>query len=391
MWSALWADAPDGPGRSRRLAELAEGVSGADLGERALLVLRGWDLTLEGSPATGARALVEQALDNGRLPEGLGWTNTDWGFEIPSLVGLAFACTDRLDLADKLFSDAVEQFEAAGWSGAHLGFAYFLLGLVRSRSGRLSEAEDFLRESLRNAARVGRGIPLQWDAVGVLADTLLARGKTAEAIALAEEYAYRPPFPKGVLIPDAPTLYGRLLLAQGRAEDAAAELASVGARLEARGWRNTVWAPWRGLLAQAVAEEDPVRARALVDEELLLAERFGTATAVGQALRTAAAVESEPEQEVRLLARAVDRLGRSPARMSTRWRWWTTAPRCAEPGGPTKRPSNCARGSTWPTTAAPMRWPSGARPSWPPPGCGQEGCMWSAATASPGTSIARRF
>ncbi|MFJ6216026.1 ATP-binding protein [Streptomyces sp. NPDC092296] len=313
LWTALRSDGPDLPARSRQLAELTEGLRDRDTGSRVLMVLRGWDLAMRGEPAAEACALVEQALDGGRLPPELAWTNSNWGFEIPTIVGMTFTCADRLDLAEELFSDAARAFEMAGWSGSHLGFAYFLLGLVRFRCGRLTEAEDFLRSSLRLAERIGPGIPLQWDAVGVLIDTLLARGRIDDALDLAERYRFGPPYPVALLLPDVPTLYGKLLLAQGRRAEAAVELAAAGARLEARGWQNTVWAPWRSLLALAVAEDEPERARELAGEAVRYAEQYGTATAVGQALRWAAAVAEGPAQAEALLRRAVDRLGRSPS------------------------------------------------------------------------------
>ncbi|MGA5703005.1 ATP-binding protein [Peterkaempfera bronchialis] len=313
MWTALQDGGHDWRDRSRELAELAQGLQGRDIGARVLQVLRGWDLILRGEPATAAQALVEQALDGGRLPRELQWTNTTWGFEVPTMVGMTFTYTDRLDLAEELFSDAAREFEIAGWSGSHLGFAYFLLGLVRFRGGRLTEAEDFLRSSLRLADRLGPGVPLQWDAVGVLIDTLLARGKIDQARELAAEYRFGPPYPSALLLPDAPTLHGKLLLALGRNEQAAAELTAAGARLDARGWRNTVWSPWRALLAIAVADEEPERARELARQAVHDAERYGTATAVGQALRLGAAVAESPDEAEAMLELAVGLLGRSPS------------------------------------------------------------------------------
>ncbi|MCD0483832.1 AAA family ATPase [Streptacidiphilus sp. ASG 303] len=314
IWSALQTDDRGRADRSRQLADLAGELDGRDdAAARVVHVLRAWDLTLRGEPAAEAQALVDRALDAGRLPAELGWTNRTWGFEVPTMLGMTCTYTDRLDLAEELFGDAVREFEVAGWSGSHLGFAYFLLGLVRFRGGRLSEAEDFLRSSLRTAERLGRGVPLQWDAVGVLIETLLARGRADEAMALAEQYRFGPPYPAALLLPDAPTLHSRLLLAHGRTEEAAAELSAVGARLDARGWRNPVWSPWRSLLALAVAGDDPARARSLARDAVRDAERYGTGTAVGQALRMGAAVAESPDESEAMLELAVARLGCSPS------------------------------------------------------------------------------
>ena len=313
IWQAFRKDEEDGPARSRRLEELWRGLQGQGAAERAILAIRAWDLTLRGEPAAVALSLVEEALDDGRLPEGLQWTGTTWGFELPAIIGLTFTYTDRLALAERLFSDAIMEFELAGWSGAHRGFAYFLIGLTRFRRGLLAEAEDFLRQALRLSQRIAPGLPLEWDAVGVLVDTLIARGRIDEAWELAEAHNFRPPYHStAMVLPDAASLYGKLLLAKGRHVAAAAALTRAGAQLTERGWHNTVWAPWAGHLAVALAKEDPARAWELAEESVSRAEAFGAASAIGTALRLQAEIADGPKA-VELLERAVAHLGQSPA------------------------------------------------------------------------------
>ncbi|MFJ9693825.1 ATP-binding protein [Kitasatospora sp. NPDC101183] len=340
MFAAFQAEDADGPGRSRRLEEFdrtlrtvglafsdTEGSAFSDAGgpagphalfeqdglAHAVAVLRCWDLTLRGAPREEAITLGETALPGGRLPPSLGWTNTTWGFELPGILGVSYLYADRVDRAEELFTEAVRTYEVAGWSGGHLGFAYLLTGLLRFRCGALAEAEDYLRRALRLAARIGPGVPLYWDAVGGLAETLAARGRLAEALELAERHGFAPPYPTVMVLPDAPTLYGRLLLARGDAPGAAATLTAAGATLDARGWRNTVWAPWLGHLARAVAAEEPERARELAEEGVRRARESGTASAIGSALRLSASVHEGP-RAAGLLARAVRHLERSPAR-----------------------------------------------------------------------------
>ncbi|MFI6156464.1 ATP-binding protein [Kitasatospora sp. NPDC051170] len=358
MFAAFRSEDPDGPGRSRRLeefdamlrtvglafsdaaadaaaaaavnadanADAAADASCADDGpappeavfERdglahAVAVLRCWDLTLRGAHRDEAIAFAESALPGGRLPESLGWTNTTWGFELPGILGVSYLYADRVDRAEELFTEAVRAYEVAGWSGGHLGFAHLLTGLLRFRCGALVEAEDHLRRALRLAERIGPGVPLYWDAVGALAETLAARGRLPEALDLAHRHAFAPPYPTVMVLPDAPTLYGRLLLARGDAPAAAATLTAAGAALDARGWRNTVWAPWLGHLARAVAAEEPQRARELAEESVRRARESGTDSAIGSALRLAAAVHEGPGA-AELLAEAVQHLERSPAR-----------------------------------------------------------------------------
>ncbi|MEV4615328.1 AAA family ATPase [Kitasatospora sp. NPDC049258] len=314
MWAAFQRDEEDGPDRSRRLQELYSTLGERDTAaERAVLAMRAWDLTLRGAPAAEAVGLADEALADGRLPGELGWTNTTWGFELPALIGLTLTYTDELARAERLFSDAILEFEVAGWSGAHRGFAYFLMGLVRFRRGFLPEAEDFLRRGLKISERIAPGIPLQWDIVGVLADTLLARGRTAEAWELAERYGFAPPYhPTAMVLPDAPTLYGKLLLAKGDRVGAVAALTEVGAQLDARGWHNTVWAPWAGHLAVALAPDDPDAARKYAESAVARAREFGSPSALGSALRLQAAIAEGP-RAVELLQEAVGHLGLSPA------------------------------------------------------------------------------
>ncbi|WP_051837302.1 ATP-binding protein [Streptomyces sp. NRRL WC-3742] len=313
MWHAFRKSETDGPGRSQRLEQMCRGLRGRDASDRAVLAMRAWDLTLRGEPSVDALALADEVLDGGRLPKGLGWTDTAWGFELPAMLGLTYIYNDRIAQAERLAADAIIQFEIAGWSGAHRGFAYFLMGLARFRRGLLAEAEDFLRRALRISNRIGERLPLAWDAVGVLVDTLIARGRIAEASELAEGFGFHPPYhDTAMVLPDAASLYGKLLVAKERYAGAAAALTEAGGQLEVRGWRNTVWAPWAGHLAVAIADDEPERARTYAQKAVADARKFGTASAIGTALRLHAAIE-DGQTAVDLLEKAVGHLGQSPA------------------------------------------------------------------------------
>ncbi|MFJ3219047.1 ATP-binding protein [Kitasatospora sp. NPDC086801] len=313
MWHAFRKSEEDGPGRSTQLGTMCDGLSTRDAADRAVLAMRAWDLTLRGAPSAEALTYADGVLDAGRLPKGLGWTDSTWGFELPSMLGLTYTYNDRIAQAERLFADAIIQFEVAGWSGAHRGFAYFLMGLARFRRGLLAEAEDFLRRALRLSERIGPKLPLAWDAVGVLVDTLLARGRIEEAWELASEFRFHPPYhATAMVLPDAPSLYGKLLIAMKRYAGAAAALTEAGAQLEARGWHNTVWAPWAGHLAIAIAADEPDRAREYAQKAVQDARTFGTASAIGTALRLNAQIE-DGQQAVELLEQSVTYLGQSPA------------------------------------------------------------------------------
>ncbi|MEU6375951.1 AAA family ATPase [Streptomyces sp. NPDC046909] len=307
MWDAFRADEPDHPSRSRRLTKLADRLKGRDLTERYIIGLRTWDAILRGEPAHVALHHAERALTGG-----LGWAEPDRGFEVPVLVALAFMYADRPGRTEELFAAGIADFERQGWHGAHLSFGYTLLAYVRYRRGRLAEAEDFVRAGLRLAERVGPGTPAHWYAVGILIEVLLARGRVSEAAQTAEDYSFSEPFPAAVVFPDAQTVYGELLLARGLTKDAAGQLAAAGRRLDPRGIRNPAWCPWQLHLARAESHDAPERAVTTALEALSRARQFGTPSAIGTALRTAAEVSSGSVR-VKYLEESVAHLECSPA------------------------------------------------------------------------------
>ncbi|MFK4145018.1 ATP-binding protein [Streptomyces sp. NPDC004065] len=311
MWEGLHAGETGSADRSERLAELAAGCSGRDNAERALLILRGFDAMTRGESAEEVAELCDRALVNGRLAPGFGWTDTEWGIELPLMLAGAYAYSDRLDRAEALYTEALRAYEVAGWSGGHLALAHAYVGLGHRRRGRLRDAEASLRESLRLAERVGRGLPLYWTASCNLVDTLLARGHVEEAWEVAEQYGFAPPYPSTIVIPDPRSVRGRLLIAVGRTKDGVNELESAEKAAAARGHHNPVMVPWAADLARALAAEDPARAGRLAADVRRQAERFGTDTAIGEALRCAAALETG-QRAVRLAAQAVTYLEASP-------------------------------------------------------------------------------
>ncbi|MEW2287587.1 tetratricopeptide repeat protein, partial [Streptomyces sp. NPDC047841] len=310
MWEGIHGETVS-PARSRRLAELAGTCTGRDNAERALLILRGFDAMTHGESADEVIGLCDRALVNGRLAPGLGWTDTEWGMELLMMLGSAYTYADRLDRAESLFAEARRVYTTAGWHGGHLSLANAFLGLAYRRQGRLREAESALREALVLAERVGRRLPLYWSATCGLVDTLLARGRIEEAWSVAERYGFAPPYPSTIVLPDIRSVRGRLLLAVGRTEDGINELEAAEKTAASRGGHNPVLAPWSIDLAKALAGQDPDRAAQLAADARRQAERFGTDTAIGEALRCAAALATG-ERAVRLAARAVTYLEASP-------------------------------------------------------------------------------
>ncbi|MEW1780323.1 AAA family ATPase [Streptomyces sp. NPDC086777] len=310
MWEGIAGEAVSAR-RSERLADLAATCTGRDNSERALLMLRGFDLLIQGASAEEVVELCDHSLVNGRLAPGLGWTDTEWGIELLLMLANSYVYTDRLDRAESLYNEALRAYESSGWSGGHLALAHAYVGLGHRRRGRLRDAETSLRESLRIAERVGRGLPLYWTATCNLVDTLLARGHVQQAWETAEQYGFAPPYPSTIVMPDPRSVRGRLLLAVGRTDEAVNELESAEKAAAARGHFNPVVVPWALDLARALANEDPARAAHLASDARRQAERFGTDTAIGEALRCAAALETG-QRQVRLASQAVAYLEASP-------------------------------------------------------------------------------
>ncbi|GGJ45568.1 ATP-binding protein [Streptomyces brasiliensis] len=310
MWEGIRSESLT-PGRSERLGALAATCTGRDNSERALLILRAFDAMAHGENAEEIVELCDRVLVNGRLAPGLSWTDSEWGIELLMMLGSSYAYTDRLDRAESLFSEALRTYTRAGWSGGHLSLANAYLGLAYRRQGRLKDAETTLRNSLRLAERVGRRLPLYWSATCGLVDTLLARGHVQEAWDIAQRYGFAPPYPSTIVLPDIRSVRGRLLLAVGRTEEGVNELEAAEKTAVSRGGHNPVLASWAVDLAHALATTDPARAAQLAADARRQAERFGTDTAIGEALRCAAALETG-QGAVRLAAQAVTYLESSP-------------------------------------------------------------------------------
>ncbi|MFI7402100.1 ATP-binding protein [Streptomyces sp. NPDC049541] len=311
MWEGIYSGESNSPGRSERLADLARTCTGRNNSERVLLMLRGFDALIQGENAEEVVEVCDRALVNGRLATGLGWTDTEWGIELLVMLANTYAYTDRLDRAESFYNEALRTYESAGWSGGHLSLAHAHIGLGHRRRGRLREAEASLREALRLAERVGRGLPLYWCATSNLIDVLLARGHVDEAWAVADECGFAPPYPSPMVMLDPRSVRGRLLIAVGRTQEGINELEEAEKAAAARGHHNPLVIPWAFDLARALAKKDPARAAQLAMEARRRAERFGTDTAIGEALRCAAALETG-QRAVRLAAQAVTYLEASP-------------------------------------------------------------------------------
>lgn len=309
VWNFMWCAfdaAEQGSGeRSQRLADLAllleRGDDRIGTAERYVFGLRAWDAVVRGEPV----ATAVHYADLAQQQDGLSWTDQEWAFEVPTLASLVYMFADLPEQAERFFAKGIAEYEEAGWRGAHLAFGHTILAYIRYRTGDLAAAEASARKGLATANRVGEGIPVHWYAVGTLIAILLARGRTKEAGELAERYRFRAPYSAAVVFPDSQTVRGALLLAQGDLDGAVTELSGAGERLDGREMHNPGWCGWQRSLAAAHAGLGArEHARALAEDALVRAERFGTASSVGMELRSCASF-AEGDRRVELLTRAV--------------------------------------------------------------------------------------
>ncbi|MGW3988793.1 ATP-binding protein [Streptomyces sp. NPDC004830] len=307
VWSMVRTDDADAPARSRALARLAAQLPGRSLEERCIMGLRAWDAMKRGEPRETSLSFAEKALDGG-----MSWTDENHGFEIPVSVALVFMYGDQPRRAEELFGKGIAACVGKGWRGSHLALGQTLAGYIRYRRGCLAEAENLVREGLRIAEKVDGAVPARWFALGVLIQTLLARGRVGEARRVADGSRYATEVPNAVIYPDPRTVYAELLIAEGRPEEAVPLLTGVGAWLDRRAWRNPAWCPWQLHLASALAPAAREEALRQAGDAVRRARDFGAASVVGQALHTLADVTGGPAA-LDLYDEAVDHLERSPA------------------------------------------------------------------------------
>jgi ATP/maltotriose-dependent transcriptional regulator MalT len=250
-----------------------------------------------------AIAVARQALAGGRLLAEL--TSPAYAIAVQAL-----AWSDKLEAALALYDEGLADARARGAiSRFALGCA-FRAG-VALRLGLLAEAEADARASLEAVDAEGIHVARYW-ATAFLVDVLVERGDVAEAAALLDPLPISGHPAGAYFLHAARESRARLRLAQGRAAEAADDLLALGRDLEAIGIGNPSIAPWRSLAATALLRVGRgEQARALADEEVALARRWGASRALGIALR----VQGLAAADVDRLAEAAAVLEGSPARL----------------------------------------------------------------------------
>jgi DNA-binding CsgD family transcriptional regulator len=272
--------------------------------DRAHLALLAMESAVRGDPhervhELGVRALARGALLDEDTADGIAYY----------LAASALALTEDLQTAEVALTAAVQDAQARG---SVLGFATasYFRSLTIMRRGRVTDAAADARQAIAAEQHGWRlAIPA---ARAVLAETMVERGELDAArtqLETAEKGAMEAhPARLGLLAAS-----GTMHLLSGDGKHALSDFLACRDYLEAIGAHNPALLPWRSGAARASAMlGDSSEGRRLAEEELALAEKFGTPGPVGKALRTLGAV-SEGAAALEALEAAVARLERSQA------------------------------------------------------------------------------
>ena len=222
----------------------------------------------------------------------------------------ALSLSDDLDESEHYFELAqrIARERGSTVAFAHVCGAQAVAAWVR---GDLRRCEQMAREAIEPGFATSYVQPILHSLAALVA---IERGELAEAEQSLE--LGTPAGPEALHAQSTHRTYARARLerALGRPADAVALLRDFGARAE---WEvnRFPFPPWRLELAECLADlGDHDAALAAVDEHLADARRWGTAAAIGAALRVQARFVASTDR-VLTLQRACDVLSASPARL----------------------------------------------------------------------------
>jgi len=289
-------------------ATLAEHRGSVEVGSSAealMLIAEAWEMTVKGGSAQEATELIESSFRSGVLAG-----------EQDSLLLYMAACVlvlnEGLELAGQLCDVGLAQARSHGWPSV-VAASQWLRANIGFRLGNLADsgADAAASVAYNRQTDVETGLP--WP-IAVLSDVLVEQGKleeASEAHASCVPGADLPDFTWGLLIESR----GRLRLAQGRHQEAVAELREAGRRWEGIGMVNLGIARWRTEAVQSlVALDRRSEAQELAAEQLEIAHGAGASHAIAMALRTSATAAGG-DDSVELLTEAVELLEGGQARL----------------------------------------------------------------------------
>jgi DNA-binding CsgD family transcriptional regulator len=327
-WAAIYGRAPGASGASPDVARLSDAQArgfavllvdgraraaacGWDLAdhapppgdtpaERIWLVQAAWTAVMRNQPAADALALVERALASGTLlaeTRDFGWST----WFAPHLLGLCGLYDRALEFLDHALRDAHARHSLLAIEGMSAARGALYLRLGRPRDAEVDAEASLGLSDVRGWAL---GLPFK---LSVLVDALLMLGDLPRARQMLVAYGLDAGDPQRDLYGMALLLSrGRLLLAEGRPDDALADFLRCDEWLTKMQFRDAANVPWR--LGAALAHHaggDQAEARRLADEQLELARAFGEPVARATALRSRVAVAEAPGEHLQPLREAL--------------------------------------------------------------------------------------
>ena len=253
--------------------------------------------------ASDWRELMDAGLDRGRLV-----AEEPTGPQMTRYATCALVFADEVDRARAQIADVRADTLSRGSIDAHLSSLTWG-ALLALRSGELSQAEADARAALDLGDRHGVVWARIWSST-FLALALLER----DEVDAADELLAQAPIDEAIdttAAVHALMARARVRFAQGRTEQAVADLRCVGETLILD---NPNHLPWRSTLALALTAIDPAEANALAQAELERANWLAQPRGVGVALR-AYGVIAGGEDGIAFLEEAVACLRSSPARL----------------------------------------------------------------------------
>ena len=231
----------------------------------------------EGRPSTEVADLCRRALGGGRFVAVEG-SDSSALYQAIWLLATADCAGEARAAAEVALTDGRARGSLWGIS-AGLGLCAF----AAFRAGAISDAVADGRQAL-----IIQGLP----PIAViplsmrLVMALIERGELDQADAVLARAGAGPGLPEIMTTSIVIYARGMLRLAQGRIGEGLADLLEFGRRAERARLRNPEYA-WRANAALALTRlGDQEQAQQLADEHALLAQRWGTASAIGVALRT---------------------------------------------------------------------------------------------------------
>ena len=296
------------PRLADRIAALQRRAAGQDCREPLTLVVAAATAAWAGGSATEAAAL---AMRGAALRECVAPSAR---FPLQGYILAALLAADELGGALRVCGEFEQEMRHRG---ALPKMSWALLAYrskVAFRCGDLERAESDARDAIETARLYGHEAYVGL-AYSSLVDCLVEKGKLAEAEEILRD--------TGLLSGHRPDWYfsmvvhsrARLHVAQGRLEDALADLRALPERYASNVLRApTIW-PWRSDMAAVLAAlGESEEARRLAADEIEIARSMGARRALGVALR-AAGVVARGDAALELLEEAVAVLGDSEAEL----------------------------------------------------------------------------